>query len=259
MLCRVKATSSDGTTIHFEVYGSGPAVVLAHGSLMEGASWVEAGHVAALAGFRCIVMDCRGYGASGKSHESAFYRSELYVDDILAVADAAKADRFAVGGYSWGTIGSWRMAAAHPDRVAAMFAIGGWHPDLYKWERDVMEKTRIEPMRQMGVEGFCEFMKVEEGPLPQWWADQVLVCDPEVYIATRYAGIDMTPLPPREVTLPVLLISGSKEDTAKDSLLIAGSLDDADALIVEGRGHCQTFLAPETIEAVSTFLDRHLP
>lgn len=255
----MEVTSADGTKIRFEVYGNGPSVVLTHGSLMEGASWLEAGYIDALREFRCIVMDCRGYGKSDIHHDPASYRAELYVDDIIAVADAAGADRFGVGGFSWGTIGAWRVAAAFPRRVAAMFAIGGWHPDLYIWEREVMEKTRIEPIRQFGVEGFCEFMKAEEGPLPEWWADQVLACDAEAYIATRYAAIDMTLLPPGRLEVPALLISGSEEDTARDSLLIAGSLDDAHALIVEGKGHCQTFLAPETIEAVNAFVTRNAP
>ena len=225
---------------------------------MEGASWAEAGYTSALANFRRIVMDCRGYGASDKSHDPASYRAEFYVDDILAVVDATGSETFAVGGFSWGTIGAWRAAAWHSDRVRGMFAIGGWHPDLYLWDREVMERMRVEPMRQMGVEGFCEYMKAEEGPLPEWWARQVLACDPDAYIAQRYAGIDMTRLPPAELKVPTLLVSGATEDVDKDSLLVAGALDDAEALLVEGRGHCQTFLALETIDAVRTFLERVL-
>ena len=121
-----------------------------------------------------------------------------------------------------------------------------------------MEATRIEPMRQMGVEGFCEFMKVEEGPLPEWWAHQVLACDPDTYIAQRYAAVEMTPLPPARVTVPTLLVSGLKEDTARDTNLIAASLENGDALIVEGRGHCQTFLAPEAIDKITAFLEKNL-
>ena len=223
---------------------------------MEGASWIEAGYTRELAGFRCIVMDCRGYGASDKPHEPGSYRAELYVDDILAVADAVGVQTFAVGGFSWGTIGVWRTAAGHADRVRGMFAIGGWHPDLYLWDREVMEMMRVDPMRQMGVEGICEYMKAEEGPLPEWWARQVLACDPDAYIAQRHAAVEMTRLPPAQVKVPTLLVSGTKEDTDKDSLLVAGSLDDADALLVEERGHCQTFLARETLDTVRNFLEK---
>ena len=254
----MEVVSPDGTRIHYEVYGSGAVIVLAHGSLMEGASWAEAGYTDALAGFRCVVMDCRGYGASDKSHEPVSYEVEHYVEDIVAVADAVGADRFGIAGYSWGTAGAWNVCASHPDRAAVLVAIGGWHPNLYSFDLEVMEMTRIEPMQHVGVQGFAEFMQAEEGPLPEWWTRQVLATDPYAYIAQRYAAVNWTRLPPTEVRAPTLLISGSKEDTARDSSLIAGVLDSGEALIVEDRGHCQTFLAPEAIEATRNFFEKYL-
>jgi pimeloyl-ACP methyl ester carboxylesterase len=254
----MEVTSSDGTRIHYEVHGSGPTIVLAHGSLMEGASWIEAGYVASLEGFRCIVLDCRGYGASDRSHEPLAYEVERYVEDIVAVADEVGAARFGVAGFSWGTAGAWKVAASHPRRVGAFVAIGGWHPNLYSFDLEVMEKTRIEPMQQIGVQGFAEFMKVQEGPLPEWWERQVLACDPHAYIAQRYAAVNWTRTAPTAVTVPTLLVSGVTEDTARDSALIAGVMDKGEAVIVEGRGHCQNFLAPETIEATRGFSERHL-
>lgn len=258
MLEAMEVRSPDGTRIHFEVHGSGPIVVLAHGSLMEGASWVEAGYVDALEGLRCVVMDCRGYGASDKPHEPESYTVERYVEDIVAVADAIGADHFGMAGYSWGTAGGWNVSAGYPDRVSAFVAIGGWHPNLYSFDLEIMEKTRIEPMRQIGVEGIVEFMKTHEGPLPDWWARQVLACDPAAYIAQRYAAVDWTVRSPIEVTAPVLLVSGAAEDTGHDSEFIAGVLDKGEALLVEGKGHCQNFIATETIEATAAFFEKHL-
>ena len=254
----MEVVSPDGTSIRYEVYGDGPTVLLAHGSLMEGASWVEAGYIERLAGFRCVVLDCRGYGASDKPHDPVAYATERYAEDIIAVADAVGADRFGLAAFSLGTGGGWLAARDHPDRIAAYVAIGGWHPNLYSFDPDVMERTRIQPMRDMGVEGFVEFMKVEEGPLPEWWAQQVLACDPEAYIAQRYAAVGWTRLAPSSVKVPTSLVSGETEDRDRDSLLVAGSLDSADALIVEGRGHCQTFLAPETIAAVEGSFGKNL-
>ena len=253
----MKVTSSDGTRIHYEIHGSGPTIVLAHGSLMEGASWSDAGYVAALEGFRCVVLDCRGYGASDKPHEPIAYEIERYVDDLVAVADDVGATRFGIAGFSWGTAGAWNVAAKS-ERVSALVAIGGWHPNLYSFDLEVMQKTRIEPMQQIGVRGFAEFMKVQEGPLPEWWERQVLACDPHAYIAQRYAGVNWTRTAPTAVTIPTLLVSGATEDTASDSALIAGVMDDGEAVIVEGRGHCQNFLAPETVEATRGFFERHV-
>jgi len=225
---------------------------------MEGASWVDAGYVDALARFRCVVLDCRGYGKSDHPGDADAYATERYVEDLVAVADSVGAEAFGVAGFSWGTAGAWAAAAEHPDRVKAVVAIGGWHPNLYSFDPDVMEQMRIEPMREVGVDGFLEFMKEAEGPLPEWWAKQVLACDPDAYIAQRYAAVSWIRLPPVSVKVPVLLVSGAKEDTGRDSLLVAGALDRGDALIVEGRGHCQTFLAPETITATREFFEKHL-
>lgn len=254
----MELVSPDGTRIHFEVLGDGPTILFAHGSLMQGASWVEAGYLEALEGFRCVALDCRGYGASDKPHEPLAYAVERYVEDLITIADDVGAERFGVVGYSWGTAGSWNAVASHPERVAAFVAIGGWHPNLYSFDLEVMEKTRIEPMQQIGVQGFAEFMKVQEGPLPEWWERQVLACDPYAYIAQRYAAVNWTRTAPTAVTIPTLLISGATEDTAKDSSLIAGVMDEGESLIVEGRGHCQNFLAPETIEATARHLRKHV-
>lgn len=258
MLPLMEATSADGTRIRFETYGSGPTILLAHGSLMEGASWVEAGYVRALDRFRCAVLDCRGYGASDKPHESSAYAVERYVEDLVAVADSLGLERFGIAGYSWGTAGTWNAAASLSDRVEAMVAIGGWHPNLYSFDLEIMESTRIEPMRQIGVQGIANFMKAHEGPLPEWWESQVLACDPDAYIAQRYAAVAWTKTSPTAVTIPTLLISGANEDTAKDSMLIAGVMDHGDAVIVDGRGHCQNFLATETIAATAGFFQKHL-
>ena len=254
----MEVTSKDGTKIHYEVYGDGPTVILSHGSLMEGASWLHAGYTDALQNFRCVVLDCRGYGDSDKSDQPLAYEVERYVDDVLAVADAVGADTFGFAGFSWGTAGGWATCVMHPDRVVAFVAIGGWHPNLYSFELEVMEKTRIEPMTQVGVQGFAAYMKEGEGPLPEWWERQVLACDARAYIAQRYAAVNWTKTSPTAVTCPVLLVSGAAEDTARDSELIAGVMDRGEALIVEGKGHCQNFLATETIEATRRFFERHL-
>jgi pimeloyl-ACP methyl ester carboxylesterase len=53
-----------------------------------------------------------------------------YVADVLAVMDAAGVERAALVGYSDGANLFFRLAAEHPERVAAVVCIGGvYHPD----------------------------------------------------------------------------------------------------------------------------------
>jgi pimeloyl-ACP methyl ester carboxylesterase len=58
-----------GTTVHYEVAGTGFPLVLLHGLSLTGASWGLAGYLDELTGrYRCITVDARGAGGSGKPH-----------------------------------------------------------------------------------------------------------------------------------------------------------------------------------------------
>ncbi len=67
---------SDGMRIAYAVEGEGSPVLLAHGfASTHAVNWIPTGWVRALveAGYRVIMPDMRGHGASGKSHDKADY------------------------------------------------------------------------------------------------------------------------------------------------------------------------------------------
>ncbi|HYE85612.1 MAG TPA: alpha/beta fold hydrolase, partial [Vicinamibacterales bacterium] len=117
-------TSKDGTTIAFDVTGTGPVIILLHGGGMNRQSWHNAGYVARLAKeFTVVTMDFRGAGESDKPAAPSAYHFERINEDILAVADAVKAPRFSIWGFSYGAnVG--RYLASRSDRVASMVYIG---------------------------------------------------------------------------------------------------------------------------------------
>jgi dienelactone hydrolase len=118
------ATSKDGTKIAFDVSGSGPAVILLHGGGQTRQAWHRAGYVERLAkSFRVITIDIRGNGESDQPTGVDAYRFERINEDVLAVADAARAQRFVLWGFSYGAnVG--RYLATRSDRVSAMVYIG---------------------------------------------------------------------------------------------------------------------------------------
>lgn len=118
------ATSADGTKIAYDQSGGGPVVILLHGGGMTRRSWHDAGYVTRLAKeFTVVTLDLRGNGESDKPQTAAAFDAGRFHQDIVAVADAVKAPRFALWGYSYGAnVG--RYLAASSDRVRGMVYIG---------------------------------------------------------------------------------------------------------------------------------------
>ena len=117
-------TSTDGTKIAYDVTGSGPTVILLLGGGMNRRSWHATGYVTRLAReFRVVTIDIRGNGDSDKSADVARFAFERLNEDITAVADAVKADRFSIWGFSYGAnVG--RYFASRSNRVTSMVYIG---------------------------------------------------------------------------------------------------------------------------------------
>src|SRR5206468_9786295 len=91
--------SADGTQIGFRRLGTGPALVIVHGSLSTSQDYLP---VAGLLqdSFTCYVVDRRGRGLSGAG---ADYSIEREYDDIAAVLAGAGPDAFLLG-HSFGAI-----------------------------------------------------------------------------------------------------------------------------------------------------------
>ncbi|SPD74717.1 putative hydrolase [uncultured Desulfobacterium sp.] len=93
------AYSADGTPIGFVKLGSGPSLIIVHGSLSTGREWLPV--AAAIADrFTCYLMDRRGRGLSGDSGE---YSLEKELDDIKAILDLAGSSPYLLG-HSYGAI-----------------------------------------------------------------------------------------------------------------------------------------------------------
>jgi pimeloyl-ACP methyl ester carboxylesterase len=118
------ATSGDGARIAYDVTGSGPPVLLLHGGGQTRRAWHDAGYVSRLSSeLTVICVDLRGNGDSDKPDAVDRYAIDHLVDDILAVADAAGAQTFALWGFSYGAnIG--RYVAVRTGRVRSMVYIG---------------------------------------------------------------------------------------------------------------------------------------
>jgi pimeloyl-ACP methyl ester carboxylesterase len=110
--------NSGGVRIHYQVHGSGPAILLSHGFGATSAMW--AGQCDALADYQVIVWDMRGHGRSDSPSDPGLYSAEHTVADMLAILDECRIDQAVIGGLSLGGYMSLAFHLAHPDRVTAL-------------------------------------------------------------------------------------------------------------------------------------------
>jgi pimeloyl-ACP methyl ester carboxylesterase len=110
----VPGTSADGVSVHYEVHGDGPALVLCPGGGGNHAAWWQQ-----VPHFRdrytVVALDFPGYGGSDKAADE--YDAREFPPSILAVLDDAGIDRAILMGQSIGCGPALSIAVTHPDRV----------------------------------------------------------------------------------------------------------------------------------------------
>jgi len=121
----------DGVGIEYTVTGDGAPVVLLHGFPDSGRLWRHQVPVLAQAGFKVIVPDMRGYGRSDKPAEVADYTMDRLVGDVLAVMEAAGAERAHVVGHDWGAGVAWALASVAAERVDHLVVLSVGHPATF--------------------------------------------------------------------------------------------------------------------------------
>lgn len=130
MSARLSEYSHDGLTFDVRDSGplDGPVVVALHGFPQTSRSWAGVTPHLTRAGRRVLAPDQRGYSPRARPRAVAAYALPHLVGDVLALADAAGAERFDVLGHDWGGGVAWALAAGHPDRVRSLTVASTPHP-----------------------------------------------------------------------------------------------------------------------------------
>ena len=116
-------TTSDGRTLHWNVAGSGPPLLLHPGG--PGASAAYFGELPELAAERSLVLlDPRGTGGSDRPADPSGYDLAGYADDIEAVREELGIDRLDLLGHSHGGFVAMAWAGRYPERVGRLILAG---------------------------------------------------------------------------------------------------------------------------------------
>ncbi|HWC79115.1 MAG TPA: alpha/beta hydrolase [Pseudonocardiaceae bacterium] len=103
-------------------------VLLIHGWPDSGYLWRHQVDFLVRQGFRVIVPDLRGFGASERPSEAADYAIGKSVADMTTILDAVGVSAAHVVGHDWGAVVAWSLAATQPDRVRTLTALSVPHP-----------------------------------------------------------------------------------------------------------------------------------
>ena len=132
MTITTRDITANGLTFRCREAGTGgEPVVLLHGFPETSHSWLKLMPLLVENGYRCLAPDQRGYSPGARPEGVENYRTDLLVDDVMALADAAGFDRFHLVAHDWGAGVGWRVVARYPERIASWTALSIPHPASY--------------------------------------------------------------------------------------------------------------------------------
>jgi pimeloyl-ACP methyl ester carboxylesterase len=250
-----------GVLIHYEVGGDGPPLILHTGGGGDLGMWQSAGYPVGLTGRQLILIDHRGHGASGKPRDIEEHRIDRYVDDVLAVADDLDVATFSFLGYSAGATIGYRLAATHPDRVAALMGLGAVGSGSSETREDLEVAASV---REHGSEELVTWLREEEPDPPEWFADQMRGTDPEMFALAMEAWASWGgPWDEFAHVQPAtLIVVGELEEieAGENASRAAALMRDARAVVLPGLGHVAAFVRSDlALPHVIEFLDAVAP
>jgi pimeloyl-ACP methyl ester carboxylesterase len=116
----------DGPDLHVRTAGhaDAPAVLFVHGYSQSSLCWRGQLRSPLADRYRLVAMDLRGHGDSEKP-DSGYRESAAWADDVRAVADDLGLDRFALVGWSYGSLVALDYLVTHgTDRVRGANLVG---------------------------------------------------------------------------------------------------------------------------------------
>jgi pimeloyl-ACP methyl ester carboxylesterase len=243
----------DDAKIYYETYGSGGTpLVLLHGGLY---GYIE--EFGELIGEmskhrRVIAIATRGHGRSELGAKPFSYR--LFADDAFAVIRHETSEKVDVLGFSDGAVTAYTLAAAHPDLIRQLVAIGGprkfadWTPKAQADFKSA-KPADVERDSPQFVAGRKKLM-----PQPERWIEFV-----ERLNAMESGPVYVTDEQIRSIRVPTLIVAGDHDPYNQIAKFVElfQLLPNGELAVIPGCGHVVLDCKGQfTIAAVAAFLDK---
>jgi pimeloyl-ACP methyl ester carboxylesterase len=253
-----KVKTPSGTTVSFDKYGKGPALVLVHGGFSDHlTNWQECKEMLAER-FTVYAVARRG---RGESSATTGHSLDDEMEDTAAVVRAA-GDRVFLLGHSYGAVCALGAAALVPERVAKLIlyeppAPGTLTPEMLQGAEDFAAREDWDGM----VDAFMRLLQVPDEEIAEiratpfwdvWTKDaKATMKDLQALVRHTFRTDDY-----RALEMPVLLLVGSespRELYYTDAL--AAVLPDSRIVTLEGTAHEGMTMVPEQfVQRVAEFL-----
>ena len=251
-------TSADGTEIAYERSGSGPPVVLVHGSTVTHTHF-DPVRPAFADYFTVYAMDRRGHGESGVADE---YALEREAEDVSAVIDGIQ-EPVTLLGSSFGALVSLE-AALQTENLRALVL---YEPPIPVGDHEFAEYEKVAALvengeneqaltvlHNLGEDPPVQIDALREQPNWQKRVDGAHTFPRETRVFREYA---FDPARFMDVTTPSLLLTGSESSAAFQDAMeaVEEALPNSRLITFEGHGHVAFNTAPDRfIDEVLSFV-----
>lgn len=175
---------------------------------------------------------------------------EGFVDDVLATADAAGAERFHFVGCSLGGVVGFELWKRAPERVRSLTFVGSfaWYPDAQHYVANVIEAVTEAGSMERFAHERARKLGMPPGKRTDETIAQMACKSVDSYIASTRAtwtGEYRDVLP--GIAVPTLVICGEKDAVAPPSFSeeIAAGIPGGQLHVIESAGHVTNADAPE--------------
>jgi 3-oxoadipate enol-lactonase len=237
----------------------GDVVIFVHGVGSTAAIWDY--QLAALAdAYRCFAVELRGNGVPKPEASPQEITRAGYVDDVLAVADAAGAERFHFVGCSLGGVVGFELWQRAAQRVRSLTFVGSfaWYPDAAQYVQSVVAAVESAGSMERFAHERAKKLGMPAGKRTDETIQQMACKAVPSYIAATHATWtgDYRGLL-EQIDVPTLVLCGERDTVAPPSFSqeIAGRIPGARLEVLPGAGHVTNADAPERFnELLRAFL-----